>query len=559
METNKKSLLNHKFFNTTIKSANVKFKEIVFGYLLGPFGGLIANAVFMSFLNTYYTDVLGMTGKEYGLYLTLLPLLSTIFIVIGNLLMGRLIDRTKTARGKARPYLILSAPLMALTCVLMFVVPSENPVAKMILVAVSYNLFFAFAYPMYFVAHSMMVPLSTRNLKQRGILSVVVNMANLGAVGMFSAMVFPMMIYPALKNQTSWLIAMSVIAVFVFGAIVLQYYFTRERISEESDGLDTEKEKIPLKRQLKAVLGDKYWWIIIIFYLLFQFSGAIKNLSMVYFCNYIVGTYKDGFTQTLLALLGGIPLALAVAFVWPLAKRFGKNTVTLVGMAVGVAGSFIALINPTNFALVAAGIALKSLGAAPATYVMMALFADVLDHLECKNGFRSDGLSMSVYSILMVASIGICTGIFNAMLTSTGYVPPVGDIAQAQPAAAENAIIVSYIWVELVAYAAIVLLLIFMRVEKNIASEQKQILERRKALTLANGGEWVESEEKARLEQEQFDREAEESRKAELKAYCERKGLSYEAEESKYQSKTAAACKKAEEKAAKRKSGNTSG
>ena len=56
--------------------------------------------------------------------------------------------------------------------------------------------------------------------------------------------------------------------------------------------------------------------------------------------------------------------------------------------------------------------------------VFMALFADVLDHMEWKTGFRSDGLAMSVYNIIAVAMVGICTGIFNGLLASAGYVAP---------------------------------------------------------------------------------------------------------------------------------------
>ena len=42
---------------------------------------------------------------------------------------------------------------------------------------------------------------------------------------------------------------------------------------------------------------------------------------------------------------------------------------------------------------------------------MMALFADVLDLKE--NGYRSDGLSMSLYSIITVSAGGIMTVVFN--------------------------------------------------------------------------------------------------------------------------------------------------
>ena len=56
---------------------------------------------------------------------------------------------------------------------------------------------------------------------------------------------------------------------------------------------------------------------------------------------------------------------------------------------------------------------------------------------------------------------------------------------------------------------------------------------------LAEGGEWIEPEVRAKLEQEQADREAEAARIADLKALCQKKGLNFEEEEKKYQEKQA--------------------
>ena len=50
--------------------------------------------------------------------------------------------------------------------------------------------------------------------------------------------------------------------------------------------------------------------------------------------------------------------------------------------------------------------------------------ADTYDHLEWKNGFRVDGAAMSIYSIITVAVGGICTGVFNILLSKTGYIAP---------------------------------------------------------------------------------------------------------------------------------------
>lgn len=575
----KKSVFNNPILNTKVKSANVKIKEMIFGYFLGPFGALLSSGIFASFLNYYWTDVL-FRGADEGIstFLMLLPLLSTVLVVVGNLVMGQLLERTKTMQGKARPWILLSAFALAAACVLMFVMPFGNDIARMVWIAISYNLYYSIAYPIYNTANSTMIPLSTRNGKQRGLLASVTNVAGLGVMGAGS-MVFPILISMFLNptetnaagevtylitsgdSMTRWLIVMIAVAVFGLMSCLLQYFFTRERVTEETKGLDTKKEKIPVKQQLKAVTSNKMWWVIIIFYLLFQFSGAIKNLSMVYFCKWVVDNSfwgvdgGFGMTQTLLAVLGAVPMAIAVVFVWPLSNKFGKKNVTVAGMIIGAAGGLIAGLGGSNIVPVAIGIAMKCLGSAPACYMILAMIADSLDHIEAKNGFRCDGLTMSIYSSIMVAATGIGTALLNGLMGAGGYN---ADLT-AQPDGALTAISVSYIWIETIAYAACAILLLLFTVEKNLPGDQQTILQRQKAAVLAEGKEWIEPAERLRIEQEEFDRIAEEARIAESKAYCGKKGVSFEERETAYQAKKsekeAAAKAKADAKAAKKKKG----
>ena len=49
------------------------------------------------------------------------------------------------------------------------------------------------------------------------------------------------------------------------------------------------------------------------------------------------------------------------------------------------------------------------------------MIADVIDHIEYRTGIRTDGLTMSIYSSLMVAATPICNSIFSAMLNGSGY------------------------------------------------------------------------------------------------------------------------------------------
>ena len=126
---------------TKITSADVKIREMLIGYFLAPFCALISNAIFGSYLNRYYSDVIGWTDTaKFGGFSAILPIISVIFVVIGNLLIGRLIDNTRTSQGKARPYLLLSAPLVAAAVILLFMTPvNSSPTAQMIWIAVSYT------------------------------------------------------------------------------------------------------------------------------------------------------------------------------------------------------------------------------------------------------------------------------------------------------------------------------------------------------------------------------------------------------------------------------------
>ncbi len=532
----KTSFLDKPMFSTKVKSANVKFSELAFGYFIGPIGALLASGVFTSFLNYYWTDVLfaGQLNATVNTFLTLLPLLSTFLIIIGNLVAGQLIEKTKQKQGKARPWILLSAVTLSVACVLMFIVPSENPYVKMVLLALSYNLYYAVAYPIYNTANSTLIPVSTRNAKQRGLLASANNTAGLTVMG-FGSMIFPLLVGTLITNQTGWMLAFVAIGVLTFIASVLQYYFTRERVSEETVKLNVATEKISVKKQLKAVASDKYWWIIVVFYLIFQFSGAMKNLSMVYFCKSVIDNSfwgvadGSGMTQTLLAVLGAIPMTVAVVLVWPLSNKFGKKNVTIAGMIIGTIGGIIAIIGGENVVPVAIGVALKCFGSSPACYMILAMISDALDHIEAKVGFRCDGLTMSVYSSVMVAATGVCTAIFNGISGAGANV---------------TAISISYVWVETVAYAVCGVLICFFGVEKYLEADQKKIVERQKAEVLAAGGEWIEPAERLRMEQEEADRQADEARKAELKAKCAKKGLDFEAEEAKYQAKLAAKKKK---------------
>ncbi len=536
-----------------IRSANVTNKERWIGFFFGPAGIILLNAILATYLNVFYTDVLKLGGLWGGLFLMIFPIVSKVIDAITNVIMGQIIDRTRTRQGKARPWLLVAGPIVAISAVLLFLVPNAGTAVQVIWIIFSFNLYYSIGYTIYYMSHSMMVPLSTRNSKQRDGLAMLTNMAMAIIPGMFVALLFPMMIIPRLGvDQGKWIRMISIFAVIALPCVMLEYFFTKERVTEESSGLEKE-EKISLKAQMKACFSDRYWLIMMGAMILIQLCNNLQNTSLVYYCNWVLGTYNDGTTQTFVSAIGNAPLGFGILLMWPLVKKFDKRRVMLVGLALAAVASFTFMFKPTDMGWVLTMLAVRAFGALPLTYITMAMLADALDHVEWQAGFRADGFSMSVYTIIFTVCAGLAQGIFNFGLNATGYVPPAADGTWvAQNAAVQNYFVWGYQGIYAVVMIVLMVLFWFYDVEKHLPQIQKDIVARHRAEAEARGVEYVSPEELARREQEEQDKLAEENRIKELKALCEKKGLNFDEEEAKYQAKLAAAKAKAEAKAAKR-------
>ena len=361
---------------------------------------------------------------------------------------------------------------------------------------------------------------------------------------------------------------MAVISILALPLTLIEYYFTKERISEESYQSVVPEKKIPFRLQLKAVFSDRQMVLMLIYFLIYNAASGLKNIALVYYCNYVLGTYSDGTTQMLISVIGGLPMGIGIFLVWPLAKKMGKRNVTLYGFLLYALGSGICWLAPTNLYVVLAGQFIKNFGGLPCAYIFMALLADVLDHEEWKNGFRVDGCAMSIFSVITTAAVGITTGVFNLTLSKTGYVNPSSStdgivnaiqktIANSdgsltyifvQNSAVNNAFIFYFLGLETITGLLCALLLAFIPVEKTIKRKQDEIRVLQKEATEKAGQVWVAPEEKAAADTLLYEKENEEAFEDSLKRKCAKKGLDYQTELTKHLASVSAKKEKAEKK-----------
>ncbi len=585
-KASKKSVFESPLLSTKIKSANVTLlPEAGLGYLVGPILALMSNGVINIWLVQYWDKVL-MLGSWAPLFQTLLPILSAVLIIIGNLFVGKLMERKPSIAGKARPLILIAMPFIAVALLALFIVPlpegaggTFSNIGASIIIAVAYNLYYALAWPIYYTSHSALVNLSTRDGASRGLLSTAVMGAQLGAAGLsgmaggilvdllgllpkYQYGVDPetgkalttnvlatakdlaadgyevqTLITPAQANS-KWTILMIVMIVCLVIGCLLEYYFTRERITEENVKLaagKTEEEaeepkvkKASMGEQIKICIHDKYWWLIIVFFFLYQFGGQMKNNDMSFYSQAMTG--ETGLSS-LINTLGAIPTALGMALVWPIAAKLTKaKTISLGGVLafLGALIAFICLIPAisSNTAAISAlsvtSFMIKALGTAPAMYISLALMANILDHQEAVYGKRTDGFTMAVYGSIMIAMSGVCNGIIVGINAIT-------------PTASQKFVHTFLAFgVEGICYLVMALMFLFMNVERYTKIDNKTIIEDQKAACLAEGKEWVEPEERAKREEAENARLVEAARVDQLKIDCQKKGLDFETENAKF-------------------------
>ena len=416
-----KKLFDASVFRSRIRGDEVQKSEKALGYFLGPCLTYMAyTALAGTYLTQFYTDVLGIGGW----LLTWMPLISKILSGILGLVIGRLIDKTRTSQGKARPWLLGSGILLTVCGILLYAVPRASYGVQIAWVVVSYNLFFSLAFNIYSLSHSLMVPLSTKDTKERDSLAMLTSMATSMLPGMLTTIIMPLLVSKIGVGdgaRSAWLTVMGVLSILAIPATLLEYYFTRERVRTGGQA----DQAVSYLQQVKACFCNRYWLMITAFTLILQVCNNLSSGTMLYYCNWVLGNSvaSGAAKQILVNMIGQAPLGFGVLLLWPLVKKFSKRKVTIVGFSIAAAGSLMVLLAGDRMVYVLVGLFIKSIGALP-TYVMTAYLAEALDHVEQTSGFRVDGVSASISGLIQTAAMGLSQTLLLAGINTLGYIAP---------------------------------------------------------------------------------------------------------------------------------------
>lgn len=117
-----------------MKQENYIPKKERWAFGIGALGQGMIYAMMSSYISDYYLNVLQLTP----MFVLLLMLLARIWDAINDPLMGMLVDRKTTKRGKMRPYIIYASIPIGIFTILMYFSPNLDKASLMIYSAVVY-------------------------------------------------------------------------------------------------------------------------------------------------------------------------------------------------------------------------------------------------------------------------------------------------------------------------------------------------------------------------------------------------------------------------------------
>lgn len=211
-------------------------------YGVGTGGGCVFNQIAAAFLLNYYTDT-ALIGA--GAIATMF-LVCRIFDGVTDLVMGGIVDKTSTRWGKARPWLIASAPLTLLGIVLLMNVPlGLSDSGKLVYAYITYIFMNCIVYTIYGISNTALLPLMTHDSEESTMLATFSAVGN-NLIGLVAGSA----ITPLVLNF-GWKIS-SVVLGAVACVLILFSALINKEVDVEEDG--PMKETLPMSQQLPAVL-----------------------------------------------------------------------------------------------------------------------------------------------------------------------------------------------------------------------------------------------------------------------------------------------------------------
>jgi GPH family glycoside/pentoside/hexuronide:cation symporter len=414
----------------------IKLKEkIAYGF------GDAASSMFWKIFGMYslffYTDVFGITAKAAGTMFLVARLWDSFFDVF----VGIKADRTKTRWGKYRPFLLWFAIPFAVMGAITFFAPDFGQTAKLVYAYITYSLMMI-VYSLINVPYASLLGVMSSDPTERNSLSSYrMSFAFIGSFVTFMLLQPLIDFYAKTFNPQSlenakhaidstvstspvgWVMGVGTIGAICVVLFLLCFSWTKERVTQ----IEAE-EHVSIKQDLKNLMHNSPWWILVGTGLAALLFNAIRDSVAIYFFrDYVKINYRVAATgwdmTTIYFLVGQAANLIGVMAAPSLSAKFGKKRTYMIAILIAGILSTIFFFIPKNITLILLFQFMISIFAGYVLPLLWSMFADIVDHQELLTGRRASGLIFSSSSMSQKLGWALGSALSGWILALFNYVP----------------------------------------------------------------------------------------------------------------------------------------
>lgn len=438
-----------------LKKQKSKFWER-FSYGCGDLGCNIIYSAMSAFLLFYYTDYVHVSASAVGTII----LISRIFDGVTDLIMGVIVDRTKSRFGKCRPWILRMSIPFAIAGVLLFTVPEGlGNTAKIAYIFITYNLVSSVIYTAINVPYATLNALITQDQYERSVLSIFrMILATVGTL-IITNLTLPLVEFFG-DNTSAWTKTFAVFGIVSVLVFLITFTGTKERVKPSKN---TRQEKLPFFKGIKILFMNKYWIMITLTLVLVFINYSLNSGAAVYYAKVVL---KDANLVGPMNLISSVVQIAVMFFTAFIIKKIGKRNMLIIGAVIyGIGFAMFAFVGNSYIGIMAAS-AIKGVGNAGISSCMFAIVSDTIEYGEWKTGYRTEGLVNSASSFGFKVGNGLGSAMLGWILALGGYV----DTAVSQSVTALFAVKALFIYIPVVAVILQVVIMMFYHLDKEYDS-----------------------------------------------------------------------------------------
>lgn len=432
-------------------------------YAFGDMGCNFVWTTVSMFLTLYYTDSVGISAGVVGTIMLVTRLLDG----VTDLGFGTILDRTHTKWGKARPWILWSAPMMGIGLILLYNVPAFlGDTGKIVYIVITYVFVAAFAYTASNLSYNALLSLMTDSQQERTSASTIRFICTFMTAIILSSITMP------LVSKVGWKVTSVIYAVISMVFFMITFCGTKERYVEPVK--KKEEKEMPVLDGFKILFKNRYFVsITLLFVSVYMGNGITSGIGIYYAKDVLNNANVFG----IMNMANMLPIVIGLLLFPVLAKKFGKWKCMIAGSCIMFFGSALMLMAPANPTIIIVGQIVKGLGMAPNSAGLFALVSDGVIYGEWKNGVRQDGLFNSATSFGMKVGTGLGSAIVGWGLELSRY----NGQAVVQGAQTLTAIKILFIAAPMIITLLSVVCLWFSNIDKIYPQIEKDLSEGRKA------------------------------------------------------------------------------